>query len=182
MNDTLVTGASGRIGRVLVEWMQRRMPEHFVTTSDLPDRDLLSISEPFNEVWHFAIDWTDPDRTVALTRHALDLCRRRFVLASSITVDPHSGYIGSNALTAAKRACEAMADAFAIKRNAHVVALRLGHFGTERGCAPSNIDEVLRVTERGIRYWSYRAMTSSARGQMIIWNAIGDAFDQEYRP
>ncbi len=172
MEPILVTGARGRIGQVACRELTR-LGVGFLATDTRGLEDLFDIHDWNGPILHLAVDWTDPLRTLQMTDHLVRQCRGRFILASSITVAPESGFERHGYLTAAKLASEAWARAWAHQTGGMAIALRLGHFGTPVGQAPSRLEEAVRVTEGAIRHWLHDALHDGRAGELTIWNAIG---------
>lgn len=169
----VLTGANGRMGRAVAPTLAGSFD---VVPLDAPDADLFAWSGEADTIVHFAADWHDADRTFDMTRHLLRAATglTRFVLASSVTVDPMGGVTRAfGPYQAAKVAAEAWARAWVdghAERRA--VALRLGHF--DPGSRPPPEHEAVRLTEDGLRYWLDRALGDEPTvGTLTVWNALG---------
>lgn len=165
----LITGSSGRIGRVVCQALRDlSLP---VTECD-GDRSLFDITGWQDTIIHLAIDWKSPERTLEMTQHLLqNNPAKRFVLASSITVDAESAWWGKhNYLTAAKLAGESWALAWANQSAGTAIALRLGHFGTPAGTV-SPEEEAIRITADDIFRFTQMSLTSGKPGKLLIIKA-----------
>lgn len=169
----VVTGSAGRLGRIVMTHLRTAGVD--VVPLDLPF-DLLRWQGPAQTIVHLAVAWDDPARTFEMTRHLLATPGlQRFVYASSITIDPASGFGPINHLGAAKLAGEAWMAAWAHASGGRAIALRLGRCGFDEAQAPTPLEEAVQLTDRGLRWWLDRALGDVPEaGRLTIWNAVGN--------
>lgn len=158
----LITGAAGSIGEQVMDWARTRLVR--ATPLDMPN-DLFAWAGDAETVVHLAWDPLSPERTYDMARHMLTTARlKRFILASSISVDPACGLREVDEFhVAAKLGAELWARAWARTTGGTAIAMRFGH--CIRGSEPPADHEALRL----------KAMGPQPRpGDLTVWNAVGN--------
>lgn len=167
-----MTGAGGRMGRTLVAALSRK---HDIILLDKDEGCDLSAYGSVDAAIHLAVDFADAQASLAMLATALKSAdTTRFVYASSVTVDPHSGVDEADkTYVQAKKDGEAMCcDWLAGKEGRRAIALRFGHF--HPGSVPPHEHEAVRLTEKGLVYWVERALSDEPQvSRLTVWTATG---------
>lgn len=183
----VITGAAGRMGRVLRDhWQGRDLVSLDRENGDLDQYGAWAAEfAGAHAVIHLAAASTDglggfetaAYGNVVQTLNVLRSCRehgiRRLVLASSVWAD-HAAFGVSPSPTyyaASKQAGEALARAWASMEGGTAVCLRLGHFDPAWNPVPDEV-EVLRLDEAALCHHLDRALAWPGPG-CAIWNAFG---------
>ncbi|MCK2055464.1 hypothetical protein [Methylobacterium sp. 37f] len=168
-----INGAGGRIGRTLVAALRSK---HDMTLLDKDEGCNLAGLNSFDAVIHLAVDFTDAQESIEMLAVALKTADTpRFIYASSVTVDPHSGVDEADkTYVQAKKDGEAMVYHWlAGKDGSRAIALRFGHF--HPGSVPPHEHEAVRLTENGLVYWVERALSDEPQvSRLTVWTATGN--------
>lgn len=171
--NIVMTGASGRMGRTLAASLSKK---YHMILLDKKEGCNLADFKVCDAVIHLAIDFTDAQSSLTMLTTALETTgAKRFIYASSVTVDPHSGVDEADkTYVQAKKDGETLCRRWLAGRDdSRAIALRFGHF--HPGSVPPHEHEAVRLTEKGLVYWVERALSDEPQiSQFTIWTATGN--------